>query len=89
MTHNQNTITHHYQQLQSYECGLIMAGQSDGNTSRRIARELHRNPSTISRELKRGTIRQIGPNHKPSEAYFADTAQVVYDRRRVTQLVGC
>lgn len=50
MTHNQNTITHHYQQLQSYERGLIMARQSSGKISRRIARE-----------LKRGTIHQIGP----------------------------
>ena len=64
MTHNQNIITCHYQQLQPYERGLIMARQSDGWSCRRIARELHRNPSTISRELKRGTIRQIGANHR-------------------------
>ncbi|AYC71848.1 IS30 family transposase [Lactiplantibacillus pentosus] len=82
MTHNQNTITCHYQQLQPYERGLIMARQSDGWSCRRIARELHRNPSTISRELKRGTIRQIGANHKPFMAYFAETAQVVYDNHR-------
>lgn len=37
MTHNQNTITHHYQQLQSYERGLIMAQQSDGWSCRRRA----------------------------------------------------
>ncbi|ERL45821.1 IS30 family transposase [Lactiplantibacillus paraplantarum] len=82
MTHNQNTITNHYQQLQSYERGLIMARQSDGWSCQRIARELHRNPSTISRELKRGTVRQIGANHKPFKAYFADTAQMVYNNHR-------
>jgi IS30 family transposase len=82
MTHNQNTMTHHYQQLQSYERGLIMARQSDGWSCRQIARELHRNPSTISRELKRGTVRQIGPNQTPFKAYFADTAQTVYENRR-------
>lgn len=82
MTHNQNTITSHYQQLQSYERGLIMARQSDGWSCRRIARELHRNPSTISRELKRGTVRQIGANHTPFNAYFADTAQAIYEAHR-------
>lgn len=30
MTHNRNTITYHYQQLQSYERGFIMIRQSDG-----------------------------------------------------------
>lgn len=75
MTHNQNSITCHYQQLQSYERGLIMAHQFDGWSCRLIARELHRNPSTISRELKRGMVRQINANHKPFKAYFADTAQ--------------
>lgn len=37
MPHNQNTITQHYQQLQSYERGLIMAQQSDGWSFRRRA----------------------------------------------------
>ncbi|MFD1411025.1 hypothetical protein [Lapidilactobacillus gannanensis] len=41
-----------------------------------VTREPHRGPSTISRELNRGTIRQIGPNHKPFEAYFAETAKL-------------
>jgi IS30 family transposase len=78
MTLNQNTMISHYQQLQPYERGLIMARKSDGWSCRQIARELHRSPSTISRELKHGTIRQIGPNHKPFEAYFAETAQTIH-----------
>ena len=82
MAHSLNTITCHYQQLQSYERGLIMARQSDDRFCRRIARKLHRNPSAISHELKHGTIRQIGANHKPFTTYFADTAQVVYDSPR-------
>ncbi|MCW8780836.1 helix-turn-helix domain-containing protein, partial [Latilactobacillus curvatus] len=61
-----------------YERGLIMARKSDGWSCRQIARELHRSPSTISRELKHGTIRQIDPNHKPFEAYFAETAQTIH-----------
>lgn len=82
MPHNQNTITRHYQQLQSYERGLIMARQSDGWSCRQTARELQRSPSTISRELKRGTVHQIGTNHKPFKAYFADTAQIIHDNQR-------
>lgn len=78
MTLNQNTMISHYQQLQPYERGLIMARKSEGWSCRQIARELHRSPSTISRELKHGTIRQIGPNHKPFEAYFAETAQKLF-----------
>lgn len=56
-----------------------MARKADGWSCRQIAHELHRSPSTISRELKRGTIRQIGPNHKPFQAYFADTAQTIHE----------
>lgn len=78
MTLNQNTMISHYQQLQPYERDLIMARKSEGWSCRQIARELHRSPSTISRELKHGTIRQIGPNHKPFEAYFAETAQTIH-----------
>lgn len=82
MTLIQNSTTHHYQQLQSYERGQIMAWVTAGWSCRQIAAELHRSPSTISRELQRGTVRQIGPNHRPFKAYFADTAQTIYEHRR-------
>uniref|UniRef100_UPI001CDD17A1 helix-turn-helix domain-containing protein n=1 Tax=Levilactobacillus fujinensis TaxID=2486024 RepID=UPI001CDD17A1 len=52
----------HFQQLQSFERGQIMAWLSAGWSYRQIARKLGRNVSTISREVKRGTTTQFGSN---------------------------
>ncbi|GAB5056936.1 hypothetical protein COSHB9_13240 [Companilactobacillus alimentarius] len=66
-----------------------MARVRDGWSDRRIAHEL-RSPSMISRELRRGTVCQIGPNKKPCTKYFADTAQLIYEKTELihAQLVG-
>lgn len=64
MTHNQNITHRHYQQLQSAERSLIMRWLDQGNFYREIARRLGHNVATISREVKRGQVIQIGYNHK-------------------------
>lgn len=82
MTHNQNIIHRHYQQLQFAERRLIMDWTTAGCSYREIARRLKRNVATISREIKRGTTTQIGHNHKVYKTYLADTGQAVYDKKR-------
>jgi len=84
MTHNQNTMHRHFQQLQSFERGQIMAWLSAGWSYRQIARKLGRNVSTISREVKRGTTTQFGSNHRSFTTYFAETGQAVREKHRTS-----
>lgn len=81
MTQNQNTTSRTYQQLQPCERGEIMALHNENWPASQIAKKLHRDRSTITRELKRGATRQIGANHKPTTLttprqpkYFTSTA---------------
>lgn len=62
MTQLNITTTHNYQQLSEAERGAIQAFHEDHDSIRAIAERLHRSPSTISRELKRGTVRQLKPD---------------------------
>lgn len=48
-----------------------------------IARQLKRAPSTVSREIKRGTIIQLKSNLEKYEVYFLETGQVVYGKNRL------
>lgn len=82
MTHNKIIITKHYTQLQFDERGQIECLNQLGLSCRAIAQQLNRSPSTISRELKRGTTTQIGMNHKIYAHYFAETGQSVYEKNR-------
>lgn len=59
MTQTKNIMPKHYQQLQSFERGQIESLTRLGFGVRQIASRLHRSPSTISRELKRGLTTQI------------------------------
>uniref|UniRef100_UPI0013C42963 helix-turn-helix domain-containing protein n=1 Tax=Lentilactobacillus raoultii TaxID=1987503 RepID=UPI0013C42963 len=59
MTQTKNIMPKHYQQLQSFERGQIESLIRLGFGVRQIASQLHRSPSTISRELKRGLTTQI------------------------------
>ncbi|WP_020089084.1 helix-turn-helix domain-containing protein, partial [Levilactobacillus parabrevis] len=52
MTQSNHTTTITYQQLSAEERGQIEAFLKDHQSVRQIARNLHRNPSTISREIK-------------------------------------
>ncbi|MBT9678577.1 MULTISPECIES: helix-turn-helix domain-containing protein, partial [Levilactobacillus] len=54
MTRIKNIISNQYHQLNLAERGRIEALRGLDWSIRRIAKALHRNPSTISRELRRG-----------------------------------
>jgi IS30 family transposase len=83
MTQSKNTTHTHYQQLQFDERGQIEALYEQGMSIRQIARRLHRNPSTISREIRRGTAVQIdSQQHCTYSAYFAETGEAVYRKHR-------
>lgn len=47
-----------------------------------IASRLGRSASTISRELRRGTVDQMDTLLKPFRAYFAETGQAIYGKNR-------
>lgn len=54
MTQNQNTTSRTYQQLQPSERGENMALHNENWPASQIAKKLHRDRSTITRELIRG-----------------------------------
>lgn len=83
MTQSNHNTTITYQQLSAEERGQIEAFLKDGQSIRQIARNLHRNPSTISREVKRGTVRQLNSDYLPYYRYFADSGQVIYEEHRL------
>lgn len=83
MTQSKNITAVHYQQLQASERGKIETLYNQGNSIRSIAASVHRNPSTISREIRRGTTTQIdSQGHKLYRAYFAETGEAVYRKHR-------
>jgi len=83
MTQSNLITTYHYQQLSAEERGQIQALHEDGYSMRMIAKRLHRNPATISRELKRGTVRQLNTDYLPFNRYFADAGQAIYQKHRL------
>lgn len=63
----------HYKHLSTKEREIILCGITKGNSLSRIAKELGRNKSTISRELRRNA---------GEEFYSPSTAQTFYSNRR-------
>ena len=83
MTQTKNIMSKHYQQLQSFERGQIESLTRLGFGVRQIASRLHRSPSTISRELKRGLTTQIdSQKHRSYQGYFADRGAAYYREQR-------
>lgn len=82
MTQSKRTTTSHYQQLQFTERTLIMNWRKAHWSVRKIARTLQRDPSTISREIRRDSVRQIGANRRPKLVYLDQTAQLLHDQAR-------
>ena len=80
---NSNTSKRKFKHLSSYERGKISALLNEGKSVRYIARQLGRSPSTISREVKRGTTTQLKSSLETYEAYFPETGQVVYEHNRL------
>lgn len=65
------------------QCGQIQAMLDSSITScTAIAQEVGCHKSTISREIKRGSVLQRDHNYLLYEHYYADTAQIYHDKRR-------
>ena len=83
MTQSNLITTCHYQQLSAEERGQIQVLHEDNYSMRVIAVRLHRSPATISREPKRGKVRQLNTDYLPYFRYFADAGQAIYQKHRL------
>lgn len=72
------TFTH----LTETERGEIAAYKAMGLSLREIGLKIGRNPSTFSRELKRGAVQQIDTNRKTFISYYPDAGARVYQENR-------
>lgn len=71
--------------LDETERDRIEAWLNEGKKQSEIARLLDRDPSTISREIKRGTakqLKQVNGYTQEVQAYYAETGQAVYEKNR-------
>ncbi|WP_152569061.1 IS30 family transposase [Streptococcus phocae] len=85
MSTNHSTTKQSYHHLSETERGKIEAYLSEGLKPAEIARRLGRSRSTISREIKRGTVKQVKQVNGRKvyfKQYFADTAQNRYTESR-------
>lgn len=80
--HNSTTGPRCFKHLTIVDRGAIKALRAEGYTLQKIADHLGFHKSTISRELKRGTVRQRKSNGKEVDIYFPETGQIIYDRNR-------
>jgi len=71
-----------FKHLNAYERGQIAALYKEGKSMHYIAKQLGRAPSTISREIKRGTVTQLRSDLSTYEAYFPEAGQAIYEKRR-------
>lgn len=78
-----------FQHLNAYERGNIQALLGERRSLRYIAHQLNRHPSTISREVKRGTTTQRRTDLTTYATYFPETGQAVYDKGRVACRPTC
>ncbi|MCD9220269.1 IS30 family transposase [Streptococcus thermophilus] len=82
MSHTHSTKKSRYSHLSASERGEISAYLKMGKKPSEIARLLGRHRSTITREIKRGTVTQVqDKNGKRThyQTYFADSGQRVYE----------
>ncbi len=85
MSTNHSTKKSRYSHLSASERGEISAYLKMGKKPAEIARLLNRHRSTITREIKRGTVTQVqDKNGKRTyyPSYFADSGQRVYEDNR-------
>ena len=83
------TTVRSFTHLALQERGMIFALLKEKRSIRYIARQLQRNPGTISREVKRGTTTQLRSNLTPYEAYFPETGQALYAKHRAASGFLC
>lgn len=81
------TKSSHYTHLSESERGQIQAMVNLKVKYTAIAAALGRNPSTIYREIKRHSIEQKDTYLRSYKVYYADTAQLLYQKARTN--CGC
>ena len=77
-----NTKERTFSHLTPYDRGRIGALREEGKTLQAIAKVIGCHKSTISRELKRGTVTQRKSDLTEYQAYFPETGQAVYEKHR-------
>ena len=82
VNNNSNINRRTFKHLNAYERGMIKALLKEGKSINYIAKELKRAPSTISREIKRGTTIQLRSDLTTYKQYFPETGQIVYEKNR-------
>jgi len=80
---NNTTTARKFKHLSVYERGQIAALLKEGKSQRYIAKKLGRSPSTISREIRRGTTTQLRSDLSAYKQYFPETGQAVYEKNRL------
>ena len=80
-THS-NTDKRTFTHLTDIERGQIAAYLDEGLSIREIGRRMRRNASTISREIKRGSVQQMDTFRKPYTKYFPDVGARIYVENR-------
>jgi len=83
------TATRKFKHLSVYERGQIAAFVKEDKTLCYIAKKLGRSPSTISREIKRGTTIQMRTDLSTYKEYFPETGQAVYEKNRMNCGAKC
>ncbi|XEQ94318.1 IS30 family transposase ISTki1 [Sporomusa carbonis] len=76
------TSARSFEHLSEYEHGMIKALLDEKRSIRYIARQLGRHPSTILREIRRGTVKQLRSDLTEFKAYYPETGQAIYKRNR-------
>ena len=85
MSKENSTTKSSYNHLSAIERGKIEALHKQGKSQTEIARLMGRNRSTISRELKRGTVTQMKIKNEKLiyyKEYFAEIGQEDYKNKR-------
>jgi len=77
-----NTKKRSFAHLTAFDRGKIQALHKQGKTLQEIADEIGFHKSTISRELKRGSVTQKRSDLSEHTVYFPDTGQAVYEKNR-------
>ena len=76
------TTARSFKHLSLSERGAIFALIHENRSIRYIAKRLKRTPSTVCREIRRGTTVQLRTGRIPYQGYFPETGQAVYAKHR-------
>lgn len=77
------TTARSFKHLSLSERGAISALIHENRSIRYIAKQLKRNPSTVCREIQRGTTAQLRTGRISYQSYFPETGHAVYAKHRV------